>query len=178
MMNRPETQTTQARRTTLTKNLQRPMAASMLALALCAGLPLSGGAQTPMAPAADAGPAAAENETLAAFGGRPGLGALATDFVNRLLADPRTGPFFNGSKVAPLAEKLADQFCVALAGPCAYKGADMRLAHEGMEIRKQDFNALVEVLQQAMDARQIAFSAQNKLLARLAPMHREIINTH
>jgi hemoglobin len=162
----------------LPEALRGPMGASLLALALCTGLPLGSQAQTPMTPAVDTGPAAAENETLAAFGGRAGLGALATDFVNRLLADPRTGPFFNGSKVPPLAEKLADQFCVALAGPCAYKGADMRLAHEGMEIRKQDFNALVEVLQQAMDARQIAFSAQNKLLAGLAPMHREIINTH
>ena len=29
-----------------------------------------------------------------------------------------------------------------------------------------------------MDARGIAFSTQNQLLARLAPMHREIVNTH
>jgi hemoglobin len=160
------------------KALPSPTAASLLALALCTGLPLGSPAQTPVLPAAAIPSAASDPDTLAAFGGRPGLGALATDFVNRLMADPRTGPFFNGSKVAPLAEKLADQFCVALGGDCLYKGADMRLAHEGMDIRKQDFNALVEVLQQAMDARQIAFSAQNKLLARLAPMHREIINTH
>ena len=40
---------------------------------------------------------------------------------------------------------------------------------------KGDFNALVEVLQQSMEARGIPFGAQNRLLARLAPMHREIV---
>jgi hemoglobin len=35
---------------------------------------------------------------------------------------------------------------------------------------------LVEVLQQAMDAQGIAFGVQNRLLARLAPMHRDIVN--
>lgn len=110
------------------------------------------------------------------FGERSGLGLLATDFVQRLLADPRTGPFFKGSNEPELAAKLADQFCVVLGGPCQYKGADMKTAHEAMEIRKGDFNALVEVLQQSMDARGIAFSAQNRLLAKLAPMHRDVIN--
>ena len=43
------------------------------------------------------------------------------------------------------------------------------------DITKGNFNALVEVLQQAMDAQGIAFGAQNRLLARLAPMHRDVI---
>jgi hemoglobin len=53
----------------------------------------------------------------------------------------------------------------------------MKQAHAGMDINKNNFNALVEVLQQAMEAQGIAFTAQNKLLAKLAPMHRDIINT-
>jgi hemoglobin len=35
----------------------------------------------------------------------------------------------------------------------------------------------VEVLQDTMDAQGIPFVAQNRLLAKLAPMHRQIINT-
>ena len=38
-----------------------------------------------------------------------------------------------------------------------------------------DFNALVEVLQAAMDAQGIPYAAQNRLLALLAPMHRDVI---
>jgi hemoglobin len=44
-----------------------------------------------------------------------------------------------------------------------------------MDIKRSDFNALVEVLQISMNRRGIAFGAQNRLLALLAPMHREII---
>ena len=58
-------------------------------------------------------------------------------------------------------------------------GQDTRALAERakVDINKNNFNALVEVLQQAMDAQGIAFTAQNKLLAKLAPMHRDIINT-
>jgi hemoglobin len=47
-----------------------------------------------------------------------------------------------------------------------------------MDISKGDFNALVEVLQASMDAQGVPFATQNQLLARLAPMHREIVNVH
>lgn len=40
---------------------------------------------------------------------------------------------------------------------------------------RADFNALVEDLQIAMNQRGIPFRSQNKLLAVLAPMHREVI---
>ena len=52
----------------------------------------------------------------------------------------------------------------------------MKKAHAGVDITRTDFNALVEVLQQSMDARGISFSTQNRLLAKLAPMHRAIVN--
>jgi hemoglobin len=70
---------------------------------------------------------------------------------------------------------LVDQFCVTLGGPCVYKGADMKSSHANLDITKGDFNALVEVLQAAMDAQGIPYAAQNRLLALLAPMHRDVI---
>jgi hemoglobin len=39
-----------------------------------------------------------------------------------------------------------------------------------------DFNALVEDLQLAMDDSEIPFATQNRLLAILAPMERDIVN--
>ena len=51
----------------------------------------------------------------------------------------------------------------------------MKTAHASLKITKGDFNALVEVLQQSMDAQGIAFTTQNQLLALLAPMHRDVI---
>ncbi|MBA4267232.1 MAG: group 1 truncated hemoglobin, partial [Comamonadaceae bacterium] len=54
---------------------------------------------------------------------------------------------------------------------------DMKTAHANMDVTKGHFNALVEVLQQSMDARGISFTRQNQMLALLAPMHRDVINT-
>ena len=92
------------------------------------------------------------------------------------MADPRLQPFFKDTNLTNLKEQLVSQICMVSGGPCKYAGADMKSVHADFEIRKGDFNALVEVLQQAMDAQGIAFTAQNRLLARLAPMHRDIIN--
>lgn len=109
------------------------------------------------------------------FGEKPGLVKLMDDFMVRLLADPRTGPHFKPSNQQRVKEQLVDQFCQVMGGPCVYKGADMKSAHANLEIRKSDFNALVEVLQLSMDAQGIPFRAQNQLLAQLAPMHRDTI---
>ena len=141
--------------------------ALVLAASACIALPAT--AQT------TAAPMAANTALFDTFGGKVGLVKLMDDFMVRLLADPRTGPHFKPANQQRIKEQLVDQFCFVMGGPCQYKGADMKSAHANLDITKGDFNALVEVLQQAMDAQGIAFSAQNQLLARLAPMHRDVI---
>lgn len=110
------------------------------------------------------------------LGGQPGLVKLMDDFMQRLLADARMNPFFKDVDQAHVKAQLVDQFCEVSGGPCRLNGPDMKRVHSGVDITRADFNALVEVLQQAMDAQGIAFSAQNRLLAKLAPMHRDIVN--
>lgn len=110
-----------------------------------------------------------------AFGEKAGLVTLMDDFMVRLLADPRTGPHFKPSNQQRVKEQLVDQLCQLSGGPCVYKGADMKSAHANLDIKKSDFNALVEVLQQSMDAQGIPFRTQNQMLALLAPMHRDTI---
>ena len=108
------------------------------------------------------------------FGEIAGLTALMDDFMVILLADERTRPFFKDADQPKIKKLLAEQFCVILGGPCSYTGRDMKSSHKGLDIGRGHFNALVEDLQIAMDKRGIPFRAQNKLLAKLAPMHREI----
>ncbi|MBT9443670.1 MAG: group 1 truncated hemoglobin [Acidovorax sp.] len=110
-----------------------------------------------------------------ALGEKPGITRLMDDFVNRLVVDPRIGGHFKDTKPAALKESLTDQICQLSGGPCKYEGADMKSAHADMDITKGHFNALVEVLQSAMDAQGIPFAQQNRLLALLAPMHRDVI---
>lgn len=110
------------------------------------------------------------------FGGQPGLVKLMDDFMARLLADPRMNPFFKDVNHQHVKEQLVAQFCELSGGPCKLRGPDMKSVHAGFDIDRASFNALVEVLQRAMDAQGIPFSAQNRMLAQLAPMHRDIVN--
>lgn len=110
-----------------------------------------------------------------ALGEKAGLSRLVDDFVNRLRADPRIGEQFKSTNLKTLKTQLTDQFCEVSGGPCVYEGDDMKRAHADLKITKSDFNALVEVLQVSMDAQGIPFATQNRLLALLAPMHRDVI---
>jgi hemoglobin len=116
-----------------------------------------------------------DDQLYKAFGEKAGLVALMDDFMVRLLADPRTGPHFQPANQQHIKEQLVEQLCALGGGPCVYKGADMKSSHANLEIKKSDFNALVEVLQVSMDARGIPFRKQNEMLALLAPMNRDII---
>lgn len=109
------------------------------------------------------------------FGGKPGIDALMEDFMVKLIEDPRTRNYFAEADQTHIKAMLAEQFCVILGGPCTYTGKGMREAHAKLVINQGGFNALVEDLQRAMDMHDIPFRAQNRLLAVLAPMHREVI---
>lgn len=148
-------------------------------LAIVASIALASAHLHAQAPSAASAVAAPVDDSLyRALGGQPGLVRLVDDFVPRLVADPRTGEFFKHSNLPHLEEMLALQFCQVSGGGCPYTGIPMKTAHGDMDISKGDFNALVEVLQAAMDAQGIPFATQNRLLARLAPMHRDIVNVH
>lgn len=145
---------------------------ALLASALLFSPSLHAAASGPMDPA----PAHPElRSVLADFGGVEGLNVLMDDFMARLLADPRTREFFEFSDQARVKQQLVEQFCVILGGDCVYSGRSMAESHEGLDIRRDEFNALVEILQDAMRARSIPFAAQNRLLAKLAPMQREVV---
>ena len=119
--------------------------------------------------------AQAEDPLYRAWGGEAGIRAVMQDFVPRLYEHPRIGHFFKGVNREHLTKQLTAQLCQVAGGPCVYEGADMKAAHRDMGVGRGDFNALVEVLQQSMEARRIPFGAQTAMLARLAPMHRDIV---
>lgn len=109
------------------------------------------------------------------FGGMPGMTALIEDFMAILLADPRLRRFFENADQVRTKRLLAEQFCAILGGGCVYSGRDMKTTHSAFGIDRANFNALVESLQVAMNRKRIPFRSQNKLLAVLAPMHREAV---
>jgi hemoglobin len=121
-------------------------------------------------------PAFAENALYDDMGGKPGMDRLVDASVDRYLADPRIKDIFEESNIDRIRAELKDQFCMVAEGPCQYKGHDMTVTHKGLHLTNANFNALVEDLQLAMDDQGIAFSTQNRFLARLAPMQHQVVS--
>jgi hemoglobin len=120
-------------------------------------------------------PLPADDQLYGELGGRDIIQAFTDDFYERLLKDARLAPYFDGINQTHLKRVLADYFCVVSGGPCTYDGVGMADAHAHLGITRADFNALVEHLQDAMDAARVPFATQNRLLARLAFSHRDIV---
>lgn len=117
-----------------------------------------------------------DEHLIEAFGGREGLVKIMDDVMPRWVKNPRTRPFFEPSDQEHIKAMLVDQFCVIMKGPCTYSGRTMAEAHRGMNVNEGAFFALVEELQKSMNAMHVPFAAQNRLIAALAPMHRDIID--
>ncbi len=110
-----------------------------------------------------------------AFHGREGVDRVVEGFVARNVADPRISDIFKGQDMIRLRRVLKEQFCYLLGGGCAYSGRDMKAAHKDMGVQTADMGALVENLQAAMSAEKVPFAAQNRFLAKLAPMKRDVV---
>lgn len=149
--------------------------ALLTAAALALGTALPAMAQS--APGQD-GPTvirAGDDSLYQELGGKEAIQRFTDDFYERMLLDKRISHFFDGINIKYLKGALADYFCVTAGGPCQYDGVSMKNAHPHLGIAKGDFNTLVEHLQDAMTAAKVPFSTQNKLLARLAFYHRDIV---
>ncbi|WP_262690119.1 group I truncated hemoglobin [Kordiimonas aestuarii] len=109
------------------------------------------------------------------LGGLEKIERFTARLVDLTFTDPRTAHQFKQTKKDRLTKLLVDQFCELSGGPCAYKGVNMKKSHIKLGITEREFNALVEQLQQAMDEEDIPFHTQNRLLALLAPMKKDIV---
>lgn len=108
------------------------------------------------------------------FGGQAGIRRITDRTLDLSVADPRIKAIFEEHDMVRLRRTLFEQVCFILNAGCHYSGRDMRAAHKGLGTTRADLNALVEHLQQAMREAHVSFAAQNRLLAKLAPMDRTV----
>ncbi|WP_236676731.1 group I truncated hemoglobin [Aquariibacter lacus] len=109
------------------------------------------------------------------LGGEAAIAKVIDTFLTVVGGDPRIAPSFAGANLPRLRTLLVEQVCEATGGPCKYTGRDMKSSHAGMGITEAQFNALAEALYTAMDREGVPYALQNRLMALLAPMHRDIV---
>jgi hemoglobin len=110
------------------------------------------------------------------LGGQAGIERLASALIVESKADPRIADLFAETDVDYFRDRLEEQLCEIAGGPCEYTGLPMSDAHSGMDISEREFNWFVEDLERAMRSIGLSLSTQNRLLARLARMHEDVIH--
>jgi hemoglobin len=110
------------------------------------------------------------------LGEQGGITRIVEGMLLNIAGDPRIVRHFENIDIVRLRDKLVEQICVETGGPCTYTGDSMEESHKGQHLTPSDFNALVENLQDAMSAQGVPMPAQNRLLARLAPMRAQVID--
>jgi hemoglobin len=123
-----------------------------------------------------AGFASAANTLYDDLGGNDGLTAIVGETIDASVADPRTADKLDNINIARLKQRIVEQVCELTGGPCHFHGISMKGAHAYLRLHDSHFNALVEHMQDAMDRRGVPSRTQNRLLAILAPMHRDIVS--
>jgi hemoglobin len=109
------------------------------------------------------------------IGGAPVLKAAVDDFAKVILDDKRINFVFAGTNMDKFKALIYTQLCQLSAGPCEYHGRDMRTAHAKLKIDNAQFNALTEDLYVALGHSGVSYRVQNKLIALLAPMQKDIV---
>lgn len=110
------------------------------------------------------------------LGGDAAVRAIASDLIDASSNDPQTARSFRQKVDIPrLKRLLAEQLCAVSDGPCKFSGDGMREVHAGLAISEAEFYRMVEHLIDVLHRRGIGERETNQLLARLAPMKRDIV---
>jgi hemoglobin len=140
----------------------------MLATIACAALVTVTGCAVPTKPMQDA-------PLYDRLGGKTAITAVVDDFIGNVAGDARINKRFAKTDIPRLKALLVDQICAGTGGPCKYAGRDMATAHEGMNIRTEEFDALVEDLVKSLDKFKVPAREKGELLGVLGPMKGAIV---
>jgi len=109
------------------------------------------------------------------LGGREAISAAVDDAIVNLTADTRINRRFGNASIPHLQRNLVELICMRAGGPCTYSGANMSAAHEGMYIRADEFDALIEDLVKSFDKFNVPAREKGEVLTILRQMKNAVI---
>ncbi|WP_439509189.1 group I truncated hemoglobin [Marinimicrobium koreense] len=110
-----------------------------------------------------------------ALGGAEGVDAIVYDLIVRIADDERVVDRFHNVDINRFKTGLETYICSVSDGPCDYTGDSMQVVHAGHQYTDTEFNTIVELLIEAMEAQGVATPTRNRLLARLAQDYEDVV---
>jgi len=110
------------------------------------------------------------------LGGESVVEAVVAETIDVLAASHDGRRSFDRVNLKRVKRLVAEQFCALTGGPCTYSGDNMRVSHAGLHITEREFNAIVQIVRDALNRQGVGEREKNELLRLLAPMKRDIVS--
>jgi hemoglobin len=101
------------------------------------------------------------------IGGQDGIRNLVDDFYERVLADPKLGPFFENTPMERLRNMQYEFFAAALDGPSNYKGKQLSYVHFGRGIGREHFGRFIDRLFDTLKSYELDDDTLHAIIGRL-----------
>ncbi len=110
------------------------------------------------------------------LGGKAAINAAVDLFYQKVLADPRVNHFFEDTNMKAQHAKQKAFLSAALGAPTPWTGRDMRKAHENLDLREEDFNAIAGNLQATLKELKVDETLIAKVMVIVATMKKDVLN--
>ncbi|HAO99710.1 MAG TPA: group 1 truncated hemoglobin [Fibrobacteres bacterium] len=112
------------------------------------------------------------------LGGTPAITAVIDSFLPLVLKDTVINARFNtlpASHIASLRQQLIDLVGYATGGNVKYGGKDMKTAHTGMNIKSEEFDALVGDMVASLNKNKVPSKEQGELGTILVSLKPQVV---
>ncbi|KAB1186626.1 MULTISPECIES: group 1 truncated hemoglobin [Haloferax] len=109
------------------------------------------------------------------LGGKEAISAVVDEFYDRMLADDELAPYFEDTDMQKQRAHQVQFISAVAGGPVDYTGADMREAHEHLELSHDDFAATATHLKDALEEFDVEENEIDEVLDAVASLEDEIV---
>lgn len=110
------------------------------------------------------------------LGGREAIDAVVNRFYERVLADESLEHYFTGTDMQRLRTHQARFLVAAFGGPDEYAGANVRDAHEHLDVRPEHFDAVAGHLRATLEEFDIDNEAVEEVMATVGGLREDVLD--
>lgn len=110
------------------------------------------------------------------LGGEGAIDIAVKKFYERVLSDDDLIEFFEGINMDQLKRHQKNFFTMALGGPNAYSGRDMRKAHEHLKLEDKHFDLIVKHLSDTLRELGAKDNQIKSVADKVEPLRNDVLN--
>lgn len=123
----------------------------------------------------DVAPDVAPKSDYDRIGGGRAVSAVVEKFYGSVLADAELAPFFDGLDMSRLKRHQVLLISQVMGGPADYTGRDLRSAHSGLNITRDQFGRVVDHLVTALRDASVPDDVIGRLGSQLGAAEQDVV---